>query len=519
HFTYALLGDGDMMEGISSEAASLAGHLKLGKLVFMYDANDISLDGPNSLTFTEDVSARFEAFGWQVLHIANGDTDLDAIEAALLEAKSETTRPSLIVVKTTIGYGSPNKAGTSGAHGAPLGADELKLTKAALGVKTKAFGIEAEALEGFRATRDRGEAAQAGWNLALESWSGSHKALAKEWEMIQKGEFPNKWDAELPVHEAGSKIASRDAGHKALNAIAAKLPNLIGGDADLSCSTKTFIKDGGDFEGQGGTGRNIRYGVREHTMGAVANGIAYHGGLRSFTGTFFVFSDYMRPAMRLAALNHLPVTFVFTHDSIGVGEDGPTHQPIEHLASLRAMPGLVVIRPGDAEETNEAWRYAMNEKQRPVTLIFSRQGLETVDRETHASAEGLTKGAYTLSESKGMMKAVVIATGSEVGLALAAQAQLHEEGVPTRVVSMPSWELFEDQPEVYREAILPTDVTAKVSVEAGCTFGWSKWIGDKGVAIGIDSYGASAPANLLYEKFGVTVERVVSEVKKLTGKR
>ena len=519
HFTYALLGDGDMMEGLSSEAASLAGHLKLGKLVFLYDANDVSLDGPNSLTFTEDVGARFEAFEWQVLHVTDGDTDLNAIEEALKQAKNETTKPSLIIVKTTIGYGSPHKAGTSSAHGSPLGAEELKLTKAALNVPTKSFGVEPGALAEMRKTRDRGQAAQANWNQSFEAWTGAHKALAKEWEWAQSGDLPNKWDASLPVFEAGSKIASRDAGHQALNAIAAKLPNLIGGDADLSCSTKTFIKDGGNFEGQGGTGRNIRYGVREHAMGAIANGIAYHGGLRSFTGTFFVFSDYMRPAMRLAALNHLPVTFVFTHDSIGVGEDGPTHQPIEHLASLRAMPGLVVIRPGDATETNEAWRFAIGEKKRPVTLVFSRQGLETVDRETHASAAGLAKGAYILSESKGMMKAVIIATGSEVGLALAAQTALLEEGVPTRVVSMPSWELFEDQPDVYRESILPSDVTAKVSVEAGTTFGWSKWVGDKGSAIGIDHYGASAPAGQLYEKFGLTVERIVTEVKTLAGIR
>ncbi len=517
HWTYALLGDGDMMEGICSEAASLAGHLKLGKLVFLYDANDISLDGPNSLAFTEDVAKRFEAFGWQVLHVADGDTDLAAIEQALKDAKSDTTRPSLIVVKTTIGFGSPNKAGSSSSHGAPLGAEEVKLTKAALGLHTRDFEIEDEALSELRKTRDRGELKQAAWNQSFEEWSSSNKALAKEWELAQSGELPKKWDAELPVFEAGSKIASRDAGHQALAAIAATVPNLIGGDADLSCSTKTFIKDGGNFNGQTGSGRNIRYGVREHAMGAIANGIAYHGGLRNFTGTFFVFSDYMRPAMRLAALNHLPVTFVFTHDSIGVGEDGPTHQPIEHLASLRAMPGLVVIRPGDATETNEAWRFAMNEKKRPVTLIFSRQGLPTIDRETHPAADGLKRGAYTLSESKGAMKAVLIATGSEVELALEAQALLHDAEIPTRVVSMPSWELFEDQPDVYRESILPSDIPAKLSVEAGSTFGWSRWTGERGASIGIDEYGASAPAGQLYEKFGLTVDAIVARVRQLVS--
>ena len=515
HWTYALLGDGDMMEGISSEAASLAGHLKLGKLVFMYDANDISLDGPNSLSFTEDVAARFTSFGWQVLHVADGDTDLAAIEQALSDAKAETSRPSLIVVKTTIGFGSPNKAGSSSSHGAPLGTAEAKLTKAALGLSTSEFGIEDDALTELRKTRDRGEIAQAGWNQTHEAWSANNKGLSKVWDLAMAGKLPDKWDAALPEFEVGKKIASRDAGHQAMNAIAATVPNFMGGDADLSCSTKTFIKEGGNFEGQNGTGRNIRYGVREHAMGAVANGIAYHGGLRSFTGTFFVFSDYMRPAMRLAALNHLPVTFVFTHDSIGVGEDGPTHQPIEHLASLRAMPGLVVLRPGDATETNEAWRYAMNETKRPVTLVFSRQGLPTIDRTTHGAAAGLQRGAYILSESKGAMKAVLIATGSEVELALEAQAMLHDADIPTRVVSMPSWELFEEQPDVYRDSILPADIPAKVSVEAGSTFGWSRWTGEKGASVGIDSYGASAPAGLLYEKFGLTAERIVQEVKQL----
>jgi transketolase len=518
HWTYALVGDGDMMEGITSETASLAGHLKLGKLVFLYDANDVSLDGPNSLTFTEDVGARYAAYGWQVLHVADGDGDLAAIEAALTEAKADTTRPSLIIVKTTIGFGSPNKAGTSDAHGSPLGPDEVKRTKEALGLDPKAtFSVPEEALAHLRQAVDQGQMVQKAWSQRLEAWGKAHKALAAEWERITKGDLPPKWEEHLPTFEAGKKLATRESGHALVNAIATAVPNFFGGDADLSCSTKTAIKDGGDFDGATGAGRNIRYGVREHAMGAIANGIAYHGGVRTFTATFFVFSDYMRPAMRLAAMNHLPVTFVFTHDSIGVGEDGPTHQPVEHLASLRAMPGLVVIRPCDATEVTEAWRFAMKEKKRPTALVLSRQGLPTLDRTTHGAAAGLHKGAYILSESKGAMRAVLIASGSEVELVLEAQAKLHELSIPTRVVSMPSWELFEDQPDVYQESIIPPEVGIRVSIEAGATFGWQRWLGPRGVAIGLDRYGASAPAEKIYEELGITSSRVVETVQKLIG--
>jgi transketolase len=518
HWTYVLVGDGDLMEGISSEAASLAGHLKLGKLVFLYDSNDVSLDGPNSLTFTEDVKKRYEAYGWQVLTVADGDHDLPGIEAAIAEGRADTDRPSLVVVKTTIGFGSPNKAGSSEAHGAPLGADEVKLTKEALGLDPSLeFSVPEEALAHFRKALDDGAMAQKEWSQRLESWGKEHKVLFAQWELAMKNELPASWDANLPTFDAGKKVATRESGHAVLNAIARAVPNLFGGDADLSCSTKTAIQDGGDFTGTTGAGRNVRYGVREHAMGAIANGIAYHGGARTYTATFFVFSDYMRPALRLAAMNHLPVTFVFTHDSIGVGEDGPTHQPVEHLASLRAMPGMVVVRPGDAAEVVEAWRFAMRQKKRPTTLVLSRQGVPTLDRETHGAAAGLHKGAYILSESKGAMRAVLISSGSELQLALEAQEKLDGMGLPTRVVAMPSWELFAEQPDVYRDSVVPPEVEVRVSIEAGSTFGWERWLGPRGVAIGIDRYGASAPAPRIYEELGLTARRVVDAVLRHVG--
>ncbi len=519
HFTYALVSDGDLMEGISAEAASLAGHLKLGKLVYLYDANDVSLDGPNDLTFTEDVAARYEAYGWQVLRVDDGDRDLDAIESAIRAAREDTSRPSIVIVKTTIGFGSPNKAGSSSSHGSPLGADEVKLTKQALGLDPgKDFHVPKDVLARTREAVDAGQMAHAEWKQRHESWASDHAALAADWERSWAGELPAKWAAALPTFEAGTKSATRAAGHAVINAIAGGVPCFFGGDADLGCSTKTLLKDESDFEGQNGTGRNIRYGVREHAMAALANGIAYHGGARTYTATFFVFSDYMRPSIRLAAMNHLPVTFVFTHDSIGLGEDGPTHQPIEHLAALRAMPNLVVIRPSDANEVTEAWRFALTQKARPTVLVLSRQGLPVMDRETLGPAEGLHRGAYVLSESRGMMRAILIATGSEVPLALEAQERLHEADIPTRVVAMPSWELFLEQPDVYHESILPPEVPARVAVEAGATLGWHRFVGDKGAVVGIDHFGASAPAPELFTRFGFTVDAVVEAVKKVAGK-
>jgi len=520
HHTFALVSDGDLMEGISHEAASLAGHLGLGKLVVLYDANDVSLDGPCSLAFSEDVARRYEAYGWHVQLVHDGDHDVQALDRALRAARMESARPSLIVIKTTIGFGSPAKAGTAAAHGSPLGKEEVAATKKALGwAAPDEFHVPAEARAHFQQAAARGAATHARWNELFAAYAKAHPELAAEWKRAQAGELPAGWESAAPRFEAGAKIATRSAGGKVLNAFAARIPTLLGGDADLGGSTKTVLEKLGSFEGRGGTGRNVHYGVREHAMGAIANGIAYHGGARSFTATFFVFSDYMRPAVRLAAMNHLPVTFVFTHDSIGLGEDGPTHQPVEHLASLRAMPNLLVLRPADATETVEAWKLALAASKRPTALVFSRQDLPVLDRVKLPSAEGVKKGAYVLADPPAgeSPRAVLIATGSEVHLALTVQKELAAQKVPVRVVSMPSWELFEEQPEAYRASVLPPEVTARVSIEAGSTFGWTRWIGEHGIAIGLDRFGASAPANVLYEKLGFSVERIVRAVKSLVN--
>ncbi len=518
HHTFCLVGDGDLMEGISAEAASLAGHLGLGKLIYLYDSNDVSLDGPCAMHFTEDTAKRYEACGWHVQTVTDGDRDVDGVDRAIAAAKAETARPSLIIVKTTIGFGAPNKGGKCDAHGAPLGADEAALTKEVLGWEGGEFEVPADVLAHFRDAIGRGEAARQDWHDRFKAWAAEFPALAAEWMLAQAGELPADWDADMPAFETGGKLATRESGGKALNAIAARVPWFFGGDADLGCSTKTVVGGETDFEGRDGSGRNVRYGVREHAMGAIANGIAYHGGAKTYTATFFVFSDYMRPAMRLAAMNHLPVVNVFTHDSIGVGEDGPTHQPIEQLMSLRAMPNLVVLRPCDAGETVEAWRIAMTEKRRPVVLVLSRQKLETLDRNAHAPASGLRRGAYVLRDTPGLdPRAILIATGSEVPLALGAQRELEAQGVPTRVVSMPSWELFAEQDAAYRASVLPPAIRARVSIEAGATFGWERWIGPDGAAIGIDRFGASAPGGKLFEEFGFTVASVVQTVRGRIG--
>jgi transketolase len=511
HRTYALVSDGDLMEGVSAEAASLAGHLKLGKLIYLYDCNFVSLDGPTSLTFsTEDVAARYAAYGWQVLNVADGDADLDAIDAAILAAEADTARPSLIVIRTTIGYGAPHKHGTSEAHGSPLGVEEVALTKKALGWDPdRSFDIPPAALAHFRSARERGQGLYAQWQQRFHAYAQAHPDLAAEFQSALRGELPAGWDTDLPSWKAGEALATRQAGGKALNAIAARVPWLIGGDADLSVSTSTTLKDAGSFDGQTGAGRNIHFGVREHAMGAIANGIAAHGGLRPFVATFFCFSDYMRPAVRLAALTELPVIFVWTHDSIGLGEDGPTHQPVEHLMSLRAMPHLAVVRPCDANETAEAWRWAMLQRTGPVALVLSRQKLPVLDRGHLGAAAGLARGAYVLADAAGgTPQAIIIATGSEVEVALAAHERLAKDGVRTRVVSMPCWEAFAAQSEEYRATVLPPAVTARVSVEAGATFGWCRWIGDTGIAIGIDRFGASAPGETNMEHLGLTPENV-----------
>jgi len=517
HHTFGIVSDGDLMEGLSAEAASLAGHLRLGKLICLYDSNDITLDGPAELSYTEDVAQRYGSYGWHVQTVADGDTDLEALDAAIRSAKEHAGQPSLIIVKTTIGFGSPHKAGTAGCHGSPLGDEETRATKAALGwPSTNAFEVPAEACDHFAASLEPGKRAMEDWCTRFAAWSKAFPELADQWEAAWGSKLPADWDADIPSFEVGSKVASRAAGGKVLNALAARIPWLIGGDADLSCSTKTGLDGLGDFDGQSGAGRNIRYGVREHAMGAIANGIAYHGGLRTFTGTFFVFSDYMRPAMRMAAMNGLPVTFVFTHDSVAVGEDGPTHQPVEHLMSLRLMPDLLVLRPCDAPETAAAWKLAMKESKRPSTLVLSRQGLPTLDRKLMGSADGLERGAYVLSEAKGgAPAALILASGAEVHQALEAQARLAERGIAARVVSMPCWELFEEQDDAYRESVLPDALEARVSIEAGSTLGWERYIGRKGIALGLDRFGASAPGDQVLAKFGFTAERVMDSVASL----
>ncbi len=518
HRTYALVSDGDLMEGVSAEAGSFAGHLHLGKLIYLYDCNHISLDGPTSLTFsTEDVATRYKAYGWQVLSVEHGDTDLDAIDAALSAAEADTTRPSLIIVQTTIGYGSPHKQGTSEAHGSQLGVKEVALTKEALGWDPeRSFVIPEAALAHFRTAVERGRTEQHHWQQKFDAYARAYPQLAADWDRLWRGDLPDGWDADLPSWKAGDALATRQAGGTVMNAIATRVPELLGGDADLSVSTSTALKDAGSFNGHTGAGRNLHFGVREHTMGAIANGLAAHGGLRPFTATFFCFSDYMRPPIRLAALSELPVIFVFTHDSVGLGEDGPTHQPIEHLMSLRALPNLAVVRPADANETAEAWRWALAHAGGPVAIVLTRQKLPVLDRTRYAPAAGLARGAYVLVDSEGgRPEAVAIASGSEVSVAVAACELLRKDGIRLRVVSMPCWETFAAQDQAYRDSVLPPAITARISIEAGVTFGWQRWIGDAGIAIGIDRFGASAPGEVNMEKFGFTAAHVAETVRRL----
>jgi transketolase len=517
HRTFAIVTDGDMMEGISHEAAALAGHLGLGKLVFLYDANSVTLDGPTSMAFTEDVRRRYEGYGWRVLSVEQGDTDYAAIDAALAQATADAAKPTFIFVRTTIGYGSPHKAGTSAAHGSPLGPDEVRLTKKALGWDPeKSFFIPDEARARFAQGTEHGRQAKESWKQRFDAWAKAFPDLATEWRQAQAGELPTGWDQGLPKFETTEAQATRQAGGKVLNALAQRIPWLIGGDADLSVSTETTLKDQGSFDGRTGAGRNIHFGVREHAMAGITNGFAYHGGLRPFDATFFVFSDYMRPSVRIAALADLPVIHVWTHDSIGLGEDGPTHQAVEHLMALRAMPNMWMVRPCDANETAEAWVMALRRKSGPTGLVFSRQKLPVLDRTKVAAAAGLHQGAYVLADPPGVApKAILIATGSEVHVALGAQALLGNQGVPVRVVSMPCWEAFGAQSPEYRESVLPRALQARVSVEAGATLGWSKWIGDRGVAVGLDRFGASAPGEKVMQELGFTAEKVALAVRQL----
>lgn len=516
HFTYVLMSDGCAMEGVATEAASLAGHLKLGKLIVLYDANDVTLDGPADTCFTEDVSARYAAYGWHVQQVDDGNTDFAGLDAAISAARAETMRPSLIIVKTTIGFGSPNKAGSAAAHGSPLGKEEVAATKAALGWTYPQFFVPPEAQAHFDQGVARSAGAYARWLQLRAAYQVAHPDLSRTLDRVLAGEPPSGLEEALKSLDFGqSGIETRTAAGIAENAIAAVMPELVGGDADLGGSTKSVLKGMGSFNGQTGTGRNIHFGVREHAMAAIANGICYHGGLRPFVATFFCFADYMRPSVRLSAMNHLPVIYLWTHDSVALGEDGPTHQPVEHLMALRTIPNLVVMRPSDGAESAQAWLFAVRRTHGPTGLVLTRQKVGAIDRRKVASAEGLHRGAYVLAEcSRSPATAIIIATGSEVSLALKAREALEDEGISIRVVSMPSMEVFAMQPLEYRNHVLPPQVQARVSVEAGVTFGWEKWVGPRGMSVGIDTFGVSAPEKDVVAHFGFTAAALVETVRK-----
>ncbi len=511
HFTYVLTTDGDLMEGVASEAASLAGHLGLGKLIALYDNNKISLAAPTEVSFTEDVGKRFEAYGWQVLTVEDGNEDFNAIRDALSKAKEDTKRPTLIKVRTTIGYGSPNKANTHTAHGSPLGPDEVKATKDNLGWPVEpAFYVPDDILVHFREAVEHGKQKQDAWARLVEDYRKKYTDLAEKWDMVWAGKLPDEWAKALPVFSPDEgAVPTRKASGSVLNALVPVIPNLIGGSADLAPSTNTYMKDVDEQQADSPGGRNIRFGVREHAMGAIVNGMAYHGGVIPFGATFLTFSDYMRGAVRVSALAHLRSIWVYTHDSVWLGEDGPTHQAVEHISALRAIPNLTVIRPADANETAQAWKIALENQKGPTALVLSRQGLPVLDPN---KSPDVARGAYVLSDSGGGRPDVLlIATGSEVSLVLEAQKILDGKNVKTRVVSMPSWELFEKQSEEYRESVLPKKVRARVAVEAGVNHGWHKYAGDMGRLVCRDDFGVSAPYKVLVEKFGFTAERVADE--------
>ncbi|MEO8999740.1 MAG: transketolase [Rhodanobacter sp.] len=533
HRTWAIVSDGDLMEGVASEAASLAGHLKLGKLVCLYDDNYVTLAAGTDITFSEDRGKRFEAYGWQIINVADGN-DVDAISDALDVARADATRPSLILVRTHIGFGSPEQDSFK-AHGSPLGVEDTKKTKQNLGWPLEPDFLEPEpALAHFREALDQGAKAEADWNGRLDAYAKAFPDLAKELQGRLRGELPPGWDADIPVFPADAKgIATRVASGKVMNALAPKLPALFGGSADLDSSTHTNLKGLGDFNppvtpgqdtqgsdsaGWSYAGRNLHFGVREHAMGAITNGLAVHGGFLPYGSTFLIFSDYMRPAIRLAALMGVHVVHVFTHDSIALGEDGPTHQPVEQLASLRAIPNLTVIRPADANETAVAWKVAAASAKHPVLLALTRQDLPTLDRTRYASADGVRQGAYVLSDAKDAKPSLIlIASGSEVALILAAAEQLQAKGIAVRCVSMPSWELFDAQPQAYRDQVLPPHVSARLAVELGVSQGWDRYVGAKGDMLGVDRFGASAPADVLLREYGFTVDNVIRRASALLG--
>jgi transketolase len=506
HFTYVVASDGDMMEGVSHEACALAGHLGLAKLVVLYDDNGISIDGPTSLAFTEDVPARFAAYGWHVQRVDGHDTA--AVEAAIRAARAETARPSLIACKTHIGYGSPNRQDTAKAHGEPLGVDEVRLAKERLGCPPQSFHVPDDVRDFMRGMGAAGALRQGEWEALFSRYTEAHPVLAEAFGRGTRGELPEGWDRELPAFPVDKPLATRAASGAVLDALAPRIPALIGGSADLTPSNNTLPKGEASLTRDDFSGRYIRFGVREHGMGSILNGLALHGGTRPYGGTFLIFSDYMRPAIRLAALMERPVVYVFTHDSIGLGEDGPTHQPIEHLTALRAIPNLVVFRPADAAETVVGWRVALAGRHGPTALILTRQAVPVLDRTRYAPAEGAARGAYVLAEAPDP-NLILIATGSEVHIVLEAQALLGATDIRARVVSMPSMELFDAQPAAYRESVLPSTLRARVSVEAGATLGWGRYVGLDGVIVGLDRFGASAPYQQIYRQLGLTAEAVV----------
>lgn len=517
HYTYALCGDGDLMEGVASEAVSLAGHLKLGKMILLYDSNDITLDGELDKSFSENVGDRFKAYGWHYVRVEDGN-NLEEIAKAIEEAKAETSKPSLIEVKTIIGYGSPNKSGKSAVHGAPLGEDEMKLTKEYYKwTYEKDFYVPSEVYEQFeKTTIQNGNTREAEWQTLFTKYKEDYPELAAQLETAISGELPDGWDKDLPVYEEGKSLATRKSSNEALNGIAKNFPHLIGGAADLAGSNYTMIEGETDLSAENYSGKNVWFGVREFGMGAAMNGMALHGGLKVFGGTFFVFSDYLRPAIRLAALMGLPVTYVFTHDSIAVGEDGPTHEPIEQLASLRAMPGLSIIRPADANETAAAWRQALKSKNKPTALVLTRQNLPTLPGTAEKADEGVEKGAYIVSSTNEKKADVLLlATGSEVSLAVDAQKILSDKGIQASVVSMPSWDRFEEQSKAYKESVIPSDVKKRVAIEMGSSLGWERYTGSEGTIIAIDRFGASAPGERIIEEYGFTVDNVVAKVEEL----
>ncbi len=515
---YAICGDGDLMEGVSNEAASIAGHLGLNNLIWFYDNNHITIEGHTSLAFSDDVATRFEGWHWNVQRVSDVN-DLGLLDVAIKAAQREPDRPSLIIVDSHIGFGSPHRQDTKEAHGEALGEDEVRLTKIAYGWPPDEHFLVPDAAKNYMSKAvERGAQWEQEWNQKYDAWEKGSPELAKMWQQMSHQELPAGWDKDIPSFPADAKgLATRDSSNKVQNAVAAKVPWLLGGSADLYPSTKTLIKDGGDFERSNYGGRNFHFGIREHAMGSIISGMAL-SCLRPYGATFFVFSDYMRPTLRLAAMMELPVIYIYTHDSIGLGEDGPTHQPIEHLMSIRAIPHMILIRPADANEVSEAWRVIMPLTKHPVCLVLTRQGVPTFDRSKYASAAGVAKGAYVLADSGGTPNVILIGTGSEVQLCVGAYEKLTADGVKARVVSMPSWELFRQQPDAYKNEVLPPEVKARVSVEAGTTFGWREHVGPYGEMVGRDDFGASAPYKTILEHFGFTVDNVVAKAREVMKK-